>query len=617
MRARLWLVVGVVLVLAPGMAAADPGGPETCPAASGVPGPVGGVFEAEVCFGTIPEWGGLGSIDHDGDGYGDVLVGEMSEYPGIAGGLLDGPFVWFGGPDWVASSETSPLAGPVGGTHILIRNLGDVNGDGAEEFMHGSAYFGSNYCMPGSSSLRHHLSGDISTWQSGGVWGGIPEYQPVGDVNGDGFDDVTLGNEVRLGRAYPPWTFSSAATMATPDTGFSVAIGDVNGDGFADLARGGQTGNAVRWLSGGAAVLSEGPPLGVSGAVDAAGDVDGDGFDDFLVAAPLGDGSASLTLHYGSPSGPDPLGEPVAIPHEAVSYGPTVSVEPTDVNGDGYGDLLVSREPPGTQSRYILLLGSPSGLAATPSADFPHLPIHSLIQDLDGDGRDELVFKGPPGNTVAWNSLWVLDGADCPDDADCDGVPDADDCAPYAGLAYDGFAELCDGWDNDCDGQIDEGWDGDGDGWTPCTGDCDDDDPTIAPDAAEACNGLDDNCNDWVDEGNTTLWFDFDGDGSQYECDCDDEDPAVSHLSEEVCFSNVDEDCDGEVDEAPCLREASSWALSVARSVEIEDGVERGLPWADPRSSGCSVGQAERPGAAWLLCGLGILWARRRLARLG
>lgn len=42
--------------------------------------------------------------------------------------------------------------------------------------------------------------------------------------------------------------------------------------------------------------------------------------------------------------------------------------------------------------------------------------------------------------------------------------------------------------------------DGDGDGYTPADGDCDDGDPFCSPAAADVCNGFDDNCDGLVDE---------------------------------------------------------------------------------------------------------------------
>ena len=76
--------------------------------------------------------------------------------------------------------------------------------------------------------------------------------------------------------------------------------------------------------------------------------------------------------------------------------------------------------------------------------------------------------------------------------------------------------DICDGYDNDCDGLIDDGpySDKDGDGYTKCgkgidpnTGlpllrDCDDTSKTIYPGAPEICNGKDDNCDGIVDNPN-------------------------------------------------------------------------------------------------------------------
>ena len=110
------------------------------------------------------------------------------------------------------------------------------------------------------------------------------------------------------------------------------------------------------------------------------------------------------------------------------------------------------------------------------------------------------------------------------------------------------------------------GIDADGDGYTVQQGDCDDENATVHPDLAELCDGIDNNCDGQVDEGATSTWFaDEDGDGfgsslvSQETCeqpkgyvdnddDCDDGDPTVYPLAEEFC-NDVDDDCDGEVDE--------------------------------------------------------------------
>ena len=96
--------------------------------------------------------------------------------------------------------------------------------------------------------------------------------------------------------------------------------------------------------------------------------------------------------------------------------------------------------------------------------------------------------------------------------------------------------------------------------------DCDDTDPNTWPGAIELCDGQDQDCDDVVDEGVTTTWYadaDGDGDGSdtdtQESCDrpdgytstggdCDDADDTVHPTADEVC-DDVDQDCDGAVDE--------------------------------------------------------------------
>ena len=102
--------------------------------------------------------------------------------------------------------------------------------------------------------------------------------------------------------------------------------------------------------------------------------------------------------------------------------------------------------------------------------------------------------------------------------------------------------EVCDGIDNDGDGDIDEGFDVDGDGYTTCDGDCDDGDAAINPGASEACDGVDEDCNGIVDDG-----FDADGDGFNLcDGDCDDDDDDSYPGADELC-DGLDNDCDGEV----------------------------------------------------------------------
>lgn len=147
--------------------------------------------------------------------------------------------------------------------------------------------------------------------------------------------------------------------------------------------------------------------------------------------------------------------------------------------------------------------------------------------------------------------------------------------------------ELCNGLDDNCNGEIDEGamsyadYDGDGFGGELVPGcprpsvvakggDCDDANPKLNPGAAEVCNGADENCNGERDEGVTTVVYrDADGDGRgdrmqpKSVCngaladgyvisndDCDDQCKTCSpqNLFEQLC-DGEDDDCDGQVDD--------------------------------------------------------------------
>ncbi len=205
--------------------------------------------------------------------------------------------------------------------------------------------------------------------------------------------------------------------------------------------------------------------------------------------------------------------------------------------------------------------------------------------DGDSDGF------GEPTNAILYCSQpigYVADGTDCDDNDDdvnpqgteecngeddnCDGVIDEDSAldAPmwYADTDEDGFGDVATSM-------------------TACTQpsnfvsnatDCDDTLELVFPNASELCNGFDDDCDGDTDEydaiDQVTWYADADSDGygsinytteacqqpSGYvsdDRDCNDLDDAINPLAQETC-DGIDNDCDDDIDDADADLETSN-----------------------------------------------------------
>jgi hypothetical protein len=129
--------------------------------------------------------------------------------------------------------------------------------------------------------------------------------------------------------------------------------------------------------------------------------------------------------------------------------------------------------------------------------------------------------------------------------------------------------------------------------YVEATGDCDDYRKTVYPAATELCNMIDDNCDGSVDENAVPveLWPDADGDGyydartekvgePKIGCsglkgwaaeagDCRPADKTVHADATEVC-NNVDDDCDGDVDERVRPTCGEGWCRREAPGCDLE-----------------------------------------------
>ena len=277
--------------------------------------------------------------DVNGDGFDDCIVGTSFRsvtgvntndgmihlYYGSAAGIATSPSWSFGGNQAQAKL----------GTKVSI--IGDINGDGYDDFAAGIPYresptidegmimifFGSPTGPAATPSFSIEADQDYA-------YLGL-EIEPAGDVNNDGYDDMIVG--------IPNYDVSCT------DNGVAYVFFGA-ADGFTEYP------NWVHFYNDCFALTG----YAVAGDVD----INNDGYDDILIGSPQAYGTGStngiVDLFLGSPDGPGYYPD-WSISGEAVDdeLGYSVSGVP-DFNGDGFDDFIIG-------SPYIDLGSEPQGAA--------------------------------------------------------------------------------------------------------------------------------------------------------------------------------------------------------------------------------------------------------------
>ena len=401
-------------------------------------------------FAASPNWTGTGENESDqygasvssagdvnGDGYGDIVVGA----PGNKRA-----FVYLGSPSGLSATPSITLTAEAG-----VYNFGaslsssDINGDGYDDVIVGApssdrvfVYLGSPYGISATPSIT--LTAEITY----GTFGA--SVSSAGDVNGDGYDDVIVGDNrdyLDIGKAFvyhgsPSGLIATSSITLTGEAAadsFGRAVssaGDVNGDGYGDVIVGAPSYNygqgKVYVYLGSPSGLIATPSTTLTGEqsydyfgspIASAGDLNGDGYGDVIVGAPYhwnGNSTGRVYAYLGSPSGLSATPSIIAIDQGAY-FGASLS-SAGDVNGDGYGDVIVGAPNSGTVSVYF---GSPSGISTSPAVTLTENPSTYLYgaslssADVNGDGYGDIVvgysaYSNNTGRAYVYQALpWKLD----------------------------------------------------------------------------------------------------------------------------------------------------------------------------------------------------------------
>lgn len=328
---------------------------------------------------TNPDTSLFSPADYDGDGDLDLLsTSQTGSYASYIQNNGDGTYA--------ASVSLATAAAS------SFNVSGDFNGDGNEDFLAAHTAAG---------NVGIYLGNGNGTFAAGVCAGNTTSasFISVADFDGDGNLDYSAvsggANTASVFLGNGDGTFANSATITTVggDALIASAVGDFNNDGEKDiaLATSNRNYNLVYYGNGngtfalGASIASSTAVTASTTAYIVAGDLNGDGIDD-LASSAKSDGVINVNFSNG-----DGTFRPRVT--YAVTGGNTHSVQIGDIDGDGITDLAYTTTAAGTPHLGVLkghgsgAFRAPVTIAATGDSAL------SQIADLNGDGRNDLIFK--------------------------------------------------------------------------------------------------------------------------------------------------------------------------------------------------------------------------------